>query len=194
MLYHLLNYFNTFKYEMISNIDNAFYLINIYKLLEKVPLMFIHKESFNYLNEKNIKIQFENIFGEKISIKDTTLNIKLSENEEKNPKLADKGSKKKSSYDLEDDEDSKSNIGEAKKEIKITEKKSEVEYKNKILLIKNYLDKKKKEKKEKELKKKKELEEKKEKERLKREMEEKLKKEKEEKERKEMEEKLRIRR
>ena len=127
-LYHLLNYFNTFKYEMISNIDNAFYLINIYKLLEKVPLMFIHKESFNYLNEKNIKIQFENIFGEKISIKDTTLNIKLSENEEKNPKLADKGSKKKSSYDLEDDEDSKSNIGEAKKEIKITEKKSEVEF------------------------------------------------------------------
>ena len=90
--------------------------------------MFIHKESFNYLNEKNIKIQFENIFGEKISIKDTTLNIKLSENEEKNPKLADKGSKKKSSYDLEDDEDSKSNIGEAKKEIKITEKKSEVEF------------------------------------------------------------------
>ena len=61
-LYHLLNYFNTFKYEMISNIDNTFYLINIYKLLEKVPLMLIHKESFNYLNEKNIKIQFENIF------------------------------------------------------------------------------------------------------------------------------------
>ena len=127
-LYHLLNYFNTFKYEMISNIDNAFYLINIYKLLEKVPLMFIHKESFNYLNEKNIKIQFENIFGEKISLKDSTLNIKLSENEEKNPKLADKGTKKKSSYDLEDEEDSKSNIGETKKEIKITEKKSEVEF------------------------------------------------------------------
>ena len=127
-LYQLLNYFNTFKYEMISNIDNAFYLINMYKLLEKVPLMFIHKESFNYLNEKNIKIQFENIFGEKISIKDTTLNIRLSENEEKNPKLADKGIKKKSSYDLEDDEDSKSNIGETKKEIKITEKKSEVEF------------------------------------------------------------------
>ena len=127
-LYHLLNYFNTFKYEMISNIDNAFYLINIYKLLEKVPLMFINKESFNYLKEKSIKIQFENIFGEKINVQDSTLNIKLSENEEKNPKLGDKSAKKKSSYDLEDDEDSKSNIGEAKKEIKITEKKSEVEF------------------------------------------------------------------
>ena len=127
-LYHLLNYFNTFKYEMISNIDNTFYLINIYKLLEKVPLMLIHKESFNYLNEKNIKIQFENIFGDKIYIKDSTLNIKLSENEEKNPKLSDKGAKKKSSYDLEDDDDNKSNIGETKKDIKITEKKNEVEF------------------------------------------------------------------
>ena len=127
-LYHLLNYFNTFKYEMISNIDNTFYLINIYKLLEKVPLMLIHKESFNYLNDKNIKIQFENIFGDKIYIKDSTLNIKLSENEEKNPKLSDKGAKKKSSYDLEDDDDNKSNIGETKKDIKITEKKDEVEF------------------------------------------------------------------
>ena len=127
-LYHLLNYFNTFKYEMISNIDNTFYLINIYKLLEKVPLMLIHKESFNYLNEKNIKIQFENIFGDKIYIKDSTLNIKISENEEKNPKLSDKGAKKKSSYDLEDDDDNKSNIGETKKDIKITEKKDEVEF------------------------------------------------------------------
>ena len=127
-LYRLLNYFNTFKYEMISNIDNTFYLINIYKLLEKVPLMLIHKESFNYLNEKNIKIQFENIFGDKIYIKDSTLNIKLSENEEKNPKLSDKGAKKKSSYDLEDDDDNKSNIGETKKDIKITEKKDEVEF------------------------------------------------------------------
>ena len=127
-LYHLLNYFNTFKYEMISNIDNTFYLINIYKLLEKVPLMLIHKESFNYLNDKNIKIQFENIFGDKIYIKDSTLNIKISENEEKNPKLSDKGAKKKSSYDLEDDDDNKSNIGETKKDIKITEKKNEVEF------------------------------------------------------------------
>ena len=126
-LYHLLNYFNTFKYEMISNIDNAFYLINIYKLLEKVPLMFINKESFNYLKEKSIKIQFENIFGEKINVQDSTLNIKLSENEEKNPKLSDKSAKKKSSYDLEDDDDGKSNLGETKKEIKISEKKTEVD-------------------------------------------------------------------
>ena len=126
-LYHLLNYFNTFKYEMISNIDNAFYLINIYKLLEKVPLMFINKESFNYLKEKSIKIQFENIFGEKINVQDSTLNIKLSENEEKNPKLGDKSAKKKSSYDLEDDDDGKSNLGETKKEIKISEKKTEVD-------------------------------------------------------------------
>ena len=127
-LYLLLNYFNTFKYEMISNIDNTYYLLNIYKLLEKTPLMFIHKESFNYLNEKTIKIDFENIFGEKVKIKDTTIEIKLSENEEKNPKLSDKSSKKKSSYDLDDEDDNKSNVGETSKEVTIKEPKSEIEF------------------------------------------------------------------
>ena len=128
-LYLLLNYFNTFKYEMISNIGNTYYLLNIYKLLEKIPLMLIHKESFNYLNENKIKINFENIFGENINIKNTTLEIKISENEEKNPKLSDKGyNKKKSSYDLEDDEENQSNIGETSKEIKIEGEKKYVEF------------------------------------------------------------------
>ena len=58
-LYLLLNYFNTFKYEMISNIGNTYYLLNIYKLLEKIPMVFIHKESFNYLKESKIKINFD---------------------------------------------------------------------------------------------------------------------------------------
>ena len=128
-LYLLLNYFNTFKYEMISNIGNTYYLLNIYKLLEKIPLMLIHKESFNYLNEKKIKINFENIFGENINIKNTTLEIKISENEEKNPKLSDKGyNKKKSSYDLEDEEENQSNLGETSKEIKIEGEKKYVEF------------------------------------------------------------------
>ena len=127
-LYLLLNYFNTFKYEMISNIGNTYYLLNIYKLLEKIPLMLIHKESFNYLNENKIKINFENIFGENINIKNTTLEIKISENEEKNPKLSDKGyNKKKSSYDLEDEEENQSNLGETSKEIKIEGEKKYVE-------------------------------------------------------------------
>ena len=127
-LYLLLNYFNTFKYEMISNIGNTYYLLNIYKLLEKIPLMFIHKENFNYIKENKIKINFENIFGEKISVKDTTLEIKVSEKEEKNPKISDKGTKKKSSYDLEDEDDNKSNLGETSKELKIQEEKKEIEF------------------------------------------------------------------
>ena len=126
-LYLLLNYFNTFKYEMISNIGNTYYLLNIYKLLEKIPMVFIHKESFNYLKESKIKINFENIFGEKIGTKSTTLEIKISENEEKNPKISDKGSKKKSSYDLEDEDDNKSNLGETSKELKIEGEKKEIE-------------------------------------------------------------------
>ena len=54
LLYKILNYFNTFKYEIISKIDNTFYLINIYKLLDKIPLMVISKNNFNYLTERKI--------------------------------------------------------------------------------------------------------------------------------------------
>ena len=130
-LYKLLNYFNTFKYEMITNVDNTYYLLNIYKLLDKVPLMQINKESFNYLKEKKIKINFENIFGEKIDIKNSTIKISISEDTQKNPKTSNnKEKKKKSSYDLDDDETevTKSNLGTTKKEIKITSPKTEVEF------------------------------------------------------------------
>ena len=131
-LYKLLNYFNTFKYEMISNVDNTYYLLNIYKLLEKTPLMRINKDSFNYLKEKNIKINFENIFEEKLEIKNSTIKLSISEDADKNPKTANKKSeKKKSSFDLDDDEtedSSDSNLGKTKKEIKISSPKSEVEF------------------------------------------------------------------
>ena len=130
-MYKLLNYYNTFKYEMISNIDNTYYLLNIYKLLEKVPLMQINKESFNYLKEKKIKINFGNIFGEKINIQNSTIKFSISEDSEKNPKTSsDKAKKKSSSYDLDDDETEtpKSNLGTTNKEAKIASPKSEVEF------------------------------------------------------------------
>ena len=130
-LYKLLNYFNTFKYEMITHIDNTYFLLQIYKLLEKIPLMQINKDSFNYLNENNVKINFENIFGEKLQIKNTTIKIEISENKDKNPKTGGaKDSKKKSSYDLDDEEpeDTKSNLGASKKEIKISSPKTEAEF------------------------------------------------------------------
>ena len=131
-LYKLLNYFNTFKYEMITNVDNTYYLLKIYKLLEKTPLIKINEESFNYLKDKKIKIHFENIFGEVLNIKNSTINILIEEDKDKNPKTtnSNKNTKKKSSYDLEDDEteESKSNLGQTKKEIKINTPKSEVEF------------------------------------------------------------------
>ena len=130
-MYKLLNYYNTFKCEMISNIDNTYYLLNIYELLEKVPLMQINKESFNYLKEKKIKINFENIFGEKINIQNSTIKFSISEDSEKNPKTSsDKAKKKSSSYDLDDDETEtpKSNLGTTNKEAKIASPKSEVEF------------------------------------------------------------------
>ena len=129
-LYKLLNYFNTFKYEMISNVDNTYYLLNIYKLLEKTPLMKVNKDSFNYLKEKKIKINFENIFGDKTEIKNSTIHIELEENSDRNPKLANgKTGKKKSSFDLDDDvPEDISNLVKTKKDIKITSPKSEVEF------------------------------------------------------------------
>ena len=130
-LYKLLNYFNTFKYEMISGIDNTYYLLKIYKLLEKTPLMQIYTDSFNYLKDKKVKINFENIFGDKIDLKNSTIKISVSEDSDKNPKTANaKNTKKKSSYDLDDDEseEPKSNLGTTKKEIKIHSPKNEVEF------------------------------------------------------------------
>ncbi len=130
-LYKLLNYFNTFKYEMITNVDNTYFLLKIYKLLEKIPLMIINKDSFNYLSEKNVNINFKNIFGENLQVKNTTIKIQISENADKNPKTGgSKNSKKKSSYDLEDDisEDTTSNLGDKNKEIKISSPKANVEF------------------------------------------------------------------
>jgi hypothetical protein len=93
--------------------------------------MQINKESFNYLKEKKIKINFENIFGEKINIQNSTIKFSISEDSEKNPKTSsDKAKKKSSSYDLDDDETEtpKSNLGTTNKEAKIASPKSEVEF------------------------------------------------------------------
>lgn len=128
MLYKLLNYFNTFKYDFVSSIDNVYFLLKIYKLLEKTPLMKLTKDSFNYLKEKNLKIKFENIFGEKLEITNTTLKLRIKENKEKNTKILNDKKKKSSSYDLDDDESGNdSNLGTKTKTIEISKKESEVE-------------------------------------------------------------------
>ena len=131
LLYKILNYFNNFKYEIISKIDNTFYLINIYKLLEKIPLMSISKNNFNYLTERKIKINFENIFGDILEVKNSTITISINENEDKNPKTANiKNSKKKSSFDLDDDENEKEDknlLGKKTKNIEINSPKKEID-------------------------------------------------------------------
>ena len=124
MLYKLLNYFNTFKYDFVSSIDNVYYLLNIYKLLDKIPLMKVSKDSFNYLKEKNLKIKFENIFGNKLDIHNTTININTKENKQKNSKISN--NKKKSSYDLDDEEPPSKNT--KKKSLEIKNKENEIEF------------------------------------------------------------------
>ena len=124
MLYKLLNYFNTFKYDFVSSIDNVYYLLNIYKLLEKIPLMKVTKDSFNYLKERNLKIKFENIFGNKLDIQNTTIILKVKENRQKNSKYSN--NKKKSSYDLDDEEPA--NKEPKSKSIEIKSKENEVEF------------------------------------------------------------------
>ena len=124
MLYKLLNYFNTFKYDFISSIDNVYFLLNIYKLLEKTPLMKVTKDSFNYLKEKNLKIKFENIFGNKLDIHNTTITLRVKENKQKNSKISSQ--KKKTSYDLDDEEPV--NTTPKSKSIEIKNKENEVEF------------------------------------------------------------------
>jgi hypothetical protein len=128
-LYKLLNYFNTFKYEIISNVDNTYYLVQIYKELEKIPIIKIESDNFNYLKDKNIKIHFENIFGTQIDIKNSTINVKVEENKEKNAKISNQKTKKRSSYELEDDEDetNEKSLALSHKKVEINKPQKEVE-------------------------------------------------------------------
>ena len=118
-LFKTLNYFKTFKYEFVNCIESVYYLLDIYKNLEKIPLMSLEKDILNYIKEKNIKLNFINVFGKEIKIKNTTITYELIEDKEKNEK-SEKKNTKKSSYDLDDDIEEKSN------EKKVEKKKKEV--------------------------------------------------------------------
>ena len=129
--YKMLNYFNTFKYEMISKVDNTYYLLSIYKMLEIIPIIKISNNNFNYLKEKNLKINFENIFGENLEIGNSTIKVEIEENKDKNPNTANKKkSKQKSTYDLDDDENDieslANNLGKKTKKFEITSSKKEI--------------------------------------------------------------------
>ena len=103
-LFKTLNYFITFKYEFTNNIESIYYLLEIYKNLEKIPLMVLEKENFDYLKEKILKLNFVNAFGNEVKVKNTTINYEVKENIEK--KKINKKTKK-SSYDLDDEEENK---------------------------------------------------------------------------------------
>ena len=64
--------------------------------------MSLEKDILNYIKEKNIKLNFINVFGKEIKIKNTTITYELIEDKEKNEK-SEKKNTKKSSYDLDDD-------------------------------------------------------------------------------------------
>ena len=103
-LFKSANYFRTFKYEFINNIESVYYLLDLYKNLEKIPLMQLEKDNFNYMKEKSIKLNFVNIFGNEIQVKNTTITYEIIDDINKNTKQ-EKSNTKKSSFDLDDDED-----------------------------------------------------------------------------------------
>ncbi len=103
-LFKSANYFRTFKYEFINNIESVYYLLDLYKNLEKIPLMQLEKDNFNYMKEKSIKLNFVNIFGNEIQVKNTTITYEIKDDINKNTKQ-EKSNTKKSSFDLDDDED-----------------------------------------------------------------------------------------
>ncbi len=118
-LFKTLNYFKIFKYEFVNCIESLYYLLDIYKNLEKIPLMSLEKDTLNYVKEKNFKLNFINVFGKEIKIKNTTITYEIIEDIEKNSK-SEKKNTKKSNYDLDDD------VEEKPKENKIQKKKKEV--------------------------------------------------------------------
>ena len=103
-LFKSANYFKTFKYEFINNIESLYYLLDLYKNLEKIPLMKLEKDNFNYIKEKSIKLNFVNIFGNEIEVKNTSITYEIIDDTDKNTKQ-EKSNTKKSSFDLDDDED-----------------------------------------------------------------------------------------
>lgn len=131
ILYKLLNYFITFKYEFASSIENSYYLLGIYKQLEKTPLIKFPYESFNYKKDKNVRVKFENVFGEKVEIKNSVITLKVEEDANKKIDTNSKKKKSSSSYDLEDsdtqEESNSSGESSAKVEIKDT-KENYVEF------------------------------------------------------------------
>ncbi len=118
-LFKTLNYFKIFKYEFVNCIESLYYLLDIYKNLEKIPLMSLEKDTLNYVKEKNFKLNFINVFGKEIKIKNTTITYEIIEDIEKNSK-SEKKNTKKSNYDLDDD------VEEKTKDNKIEKKKKEV--------------------------------------------------------------------
>ncbi len=136
-LYKLLNYFITFKYEFAANIENTYYLLSIYKLLDKTPLMKLPLDSFNYKKDNKVKVKFENVFGGKIEITKTTITLSVKEDPNKQFTKDNKKNKKKksSSYDLDDstegEEDKKSKKENEKStsiQIKEGQKENSVEF------------------------------------------------------------------
>ena len=118
-LFKTLNYFKTFKYEFVNCIESLYYLLDIYKNLEKIPLMSLEKDTLNYIKEKKFKLNFINVFGKEIKIKNTNITYEIIEDKEKNT-ISEKKNTKKSSYDLDDD------VEEKTKDNKIEKKKKEV--------------------------------------------------------------------
>ncbi len=113
-LFKTLKYFTTFKYEFINNIESLYYLLDIYKNLEKLPLMMLEKDTYNYLNEKTLKLNFVNAFGKEITVKKTNITYEINEKINK----VSKSNKKTSSYDLEDEEEEKKNVTLNNKKLK----------------------------------------------------------------------------
>ncbi len=107
ILYKLLNYFLTFKYEFSSGIEDTYYLLSIYKLLERTPLMKFPLDSFNYKKDNKIKVKFENVFGEKVELTKSVITLSVNEDLSKKVNKDSKKNKKKksSSYDLDDSDE-----------------------------------------------------------------------------------------
>lgn len=106
ILYKFTKYFQEFKYSIFNNIENLNYYIKSCALLDKIPLLLLDTTSYNYIKKSKIALNFLNIFGEKLTQKNSSAFLTVKKTRGTNENRYVSRRETKDSYDLNDDEES----------------------------------------------------------------------------------------
>jgi hypothetical protein len=128
-LFKLLNYVKNFGYTFFDNIDNLYSEYKILESLNRLPLMKLNNNNFNYDKTKTLTLNFVNSFDDEVNVKNTTISYQVKKSPKKQKVLE---SKKSNDYDIEDDDVSSNKINTKTKEIEDPTSQIELELNNVI--------------------------------------------------------------